>query len=120
MPPRYRGAGAGSLACTYRVPAEEIFRAYDIRGVVTASLTADMVECIGKALGSQMLDQGTDVTVTGRDGRLTGPRLMAALNRGILSTGCDVIQVGQAPTPALYFAAAEWAGGNGVSSHGQP
>ena len=103
--------------------AEEIFKAYDIRGVVATSLTADVVELIGRALGSQMLDQGVNTSVTGRDGRLTGPELVEALNRGILSTGCNVIEIGQAPTPALYFAAAELTGGTGVQvtgSHNPP
>ncbi len=104
-------------------PPKEIFKAYDIRGVVATSLTADAVEWIGKALGSQMLDQGVSVSVTGRDGRLTGPELVEALNRGILSTGCNVIEIGQAPTPALYFAAAGLTGGTGVQvtgSHNPP
>ena len=103
--------------------AEEIFKAYDIRGVVATSLTADVVELIGKALGSQMLDQGVNTSVTGRDGRLTGPELVEALNRGILSTGCNVIDIGQAPTPALYFATTELTGGTGVQvtgSHNPP
>ncbi len=107
-------------------PAKEIFKAYDIRGVVDAvdaPLTADVVEWIGKAIGSQMLDQGVDTSVTGRDGRLTGPELAQALNRGILSTGCNVIDIGQVPTPVLYFAAAKYTGGTGVQvtgSHNPP
>ncbi len=103
--------------------AKEIFKAYDIRGVVDASLTADTVEWIGRALGSQMLDQGAHTAVTGRDGRLTGPELVEALNRGILATGCNVVEIGQTPTPALYFAATEWTGGTGVQvtgSHNPP
>ncbi len=103
--------------------SREIFKAYDIRGVVETALTTDMVEQIGRALGSEALRLGVTRTVIGRDGRLTGPALADALGAGFLSTGCDVIEVGQVPTPALYFAAAEYAAGTGVQvtgSHNPP
>ena len=80
---------------------EEIFKAYDIRGVVETALTPDVVELIGKAIGSMAVDQGVDAMAVGWDGRLTGPGLATALAKGILSTGCNVIEVGQVPTPAL-------------------
>lgn len=84
-----------------------IFKAYDIRGVVETALTPAMVERIGRALGSEALDRGVGEFVVGRDGRLTGAQLVEALAGGILGSGCDVIDIGMAPTPVLYFAAAQ-------------
>lgn len=81
-----------------------IFRAYDIRGVVNQSLTAETVELIGRAIGSEAIQRGRNTVVVGRDGRLSGPLLSAALVRGLLATGCDVKDIGEVPTPALYFA----------------
>jgi len=82
----------------------EIFRAYDIRGVVNKSLTIEIVEAIGKALGSMVLARGETAIVVARDGRLSGPLLIEALSKGILATGCNVIDIGMVPTPVLYFA----------------
>lgn len=101
----------------------EIFKAYDIRGVVDDSLTEDIVENIGKALGSEAIENGIETTIIGWDGRLTGPRLAEALARGFLSTGCNVIEIGQVPTPTLYFATVELGTGTGVQvtgSHNPP
>jgi len=101
----------------------EIFKAYDIRGVVETSLTAEIVESIGKALGTEAVIQGISTAVIGWDGRLTGPGLARALAGGFLSTGCDVIEIGQVPTPALYFATVECKTGTGVmvtGSHNPP
>jgi len=84
---------------------ESIFRAYDIRGIVDEALSEEAVELIGKAFGSEVRSRGDDSVVIGRDGRLSGPRFVEALTRGITSTGCDVYQVGQVPTPVVYFAA---------------
>ena len=81
-----------------------IFRAYDIRGVVDRTLTARAVELVGRAIGSEALQRGRNTVVVGRDGRLSGPVLSSALIRGIISTGCDVKDVGCVPTPVLYFA----------------
>ncbi|MFV5215313.1 phosphomannomutase/phosphoglucomutase [Azonexus caeni] len=88
------------------LPAE-IFKAYDIRGIVNKSLTADVVRLIGQALGSLALEQGQSAIAVGRDGRLSGPELAGALMDGIVSTGCDAIDVGCVPTPVTYFAAYE-------------
>ena len=102
---------------------DHIFKAYDIRGVVETALTAEIVEQIGKALGSEAGRQGLDKMLVGWDGRLTGVGLAKALSAGILSTGCDVIEVGQVPTPALYFATVEFNTGSGVmitGSHNPP
>lgn len=81
-----------------------IFRAYDIRGVVDESLTEETVYNIGRAIGSLAKEKGEKRIAVGRDGRLSGPRLSAALCQGILSTGCDVINLGVVPTPVLYYA----------------
>ncbi|MFO0323455.1 MAG: phosphomannomutase/phosphoglucomutase, partial [Burkholderiales bacterium] len=70
--------------------APEIFKAYDIRGIVGKSLTPEVVELIGKALGTEALKRGGREMVVGRDGRLSGPSLCGALARGIQSTGIDV------------------------------
>lgn len=85
--------------------APEIFRAYDIRGVVDETLTLNTVFNIGQALGTKVLALQGDCIVVGRDGRLSGPKLMEQLISGILSTGCNVVDIGVVPTPALYFAA---------------
>jgi phosphomannomutase/phosphoglucomutase len=81
-----------------------IFRAYDIRGIVDKTLTTHAVELIGCAVGSEALQRGRNAVVVGRDGRLSGPSLSSALIRGVISTGCDVKDVGCVPTPVLYFA----------------
>jgi phosphomannomutase / phosphoglucomutase len=86
------------------LPAE-IFKAYDIRGVVGKSLTAPVVRAIGSALGSLALERGRDTLVVARDGRLSGPELAAALADGVLSTGANVVDIGMVTTPMSYFAA---------------
>ncbi len=89
-----------------QLPAE-IFKAYDIRGIVDRTLTADVVRRIGHALGSLALEQGQAAIAVGRDGRLSGPELAGALIDGICAAGCDAIDVGCVPTPVTYFAAYE-------------
>jgi len=81
-----------------------IFRAYDIRGVVDQTLTTGTVRQIGRAIGSEALQRGRNTVVVARDGRLSGPSLSQALVEGIISTGCDVRDIGCVPTPVLYFA----------------
>jgi phosphomannomutase/phosphoglucomutase len=105
-----------------RLPAE-IFKAYDIRGIVGKSLTADVVRRIGHALGSLALEQDQSAIAVGRDGRLSGPELASALIDGICSAGCDAIDVGCVPTPVTYFAAYELGCNSCVSvtgSHNPP
>ncbi|MFZ2541010.1 MAG: phosphomannomutase/phosphoglucomutase [Gallionella sp.] len=84
---------------------KEIFKAYDIRGIVDKTLTAEIVEAIGHAIGSEAVTRGQGTIAIGRDGRLSGPDLIAALARGIQKSGVDVIDVGCVPTPMVYFAA---------------
>jgi phosphomannomutase/phosphoglucomutase len=86
-------------------PAPEIFKAYDIRGVMRSTLTAETVRQIGMALGSEAAARGLKSIVIGRDGRLSGPELSTALAHGITHTGMDVIDIGRVPTPMTYFAA---------------
>ena len=87
--------------------APEIFKAYDIRGVVDVSLTEPGVRLIGQALGSLALERGRKSVVIGRDGRLSGPRLAAALAEGLRAAGVDVVDLGMVATPMTYFAAFE-------------
>jgi len=82
-----------------------IFKAYDIRGVVPRTVTEQIAEGIGKAFGSVALAQGQTSVAVGRDGRLSGPALSAALVRGLVAAGIEVIDVGMVTTPMLYFAA---------------
>jgi phosphomannomutase/phosphoglucomutase len=84
---------------------DEIFKAYDIRGIVGSTLSTEIAEWIGQAIGSEALDRGSQSIVVGRDGRLSGPDLVAALCRGLAKTGIDVIDIGRVPTPVIYFAA---------------
>ena len=83
----------------------EIFKAYDIRGIVGRTLTAPVVEQIGRAIGSEARERGRAAVVIGRDGRHSGPELSAALAAGLQASGVDVIDVGRVATPMLYFAA---------------
>lgn len=87
-------------------PDPTMFRAYDIRGIVDQSLTEDAVQAIGHALGSEALARGEHAVAVARDGRLSGPRLVDALATGLMAAGCDVIDLGRAPTPVGYYAAA--------------
>ncbi len=82
----------------------EIFRQYDIRGVVADDLTPDVVEALGRGVGSWVRDEGGKTIVLGRDGRLTGPALRDSFVKGALASGCDVIDIGAVATPITYFA----------------
>lgn len=82
----------------------EIFRAYDIRGIVDETFTEEAVYAIAKAIGSEALAQHQQTVIMARDGRLSGPVLGEALKKGLLDSGCDVIDIGSVPTPLLYFA----------------
>ncbi|MCZ7559472.1 MAG: phosphomannomutase/phosphoglucomutase [Burkholderiaceae bacterium] len=100
-----------------------IFKAYDIRGVVDDTLTVDAVRAIGLALGALARKAGTRETVIGRDGRLSGPKLVAALSDGFRAAGVDVIDIGMVPTPVVYYATFKLGTGTGVAvtgSHNPP
>lgn len=101
----------------------EVFKAYDIRGIVDRTLTEDLVYKIGQALGSEAQQQGVSCMVVGRDGRDSGIRLSRALCNGLNASGCDVVDIGQVPTPALYFATKQLGTGSGIQvtgSHNPP
>ena len=104
-------------------PAPEIFKAYDIRGIVDRTLTADAVRVIGHALGSEAVKRGQRTIAVGRDGRLSGPELAGALAEGINAAGVDVLDIGCVPTPLSYFAAFDLGTDSAVSvtgSHNPP
>ena len=82
-----------------------IFKAYDIRGIVPSTLTEAVAEGLGRAFGTVALAEGQTAVAVGRDGRLSGPALSAALIRGLVAAGIRVIDVGLCTTPMLYFAA---------------
>jgi phosphomannomutase/phosphoglucomutase len=86
-------------------PAPEIFKAYDIRGIVETTLTPEAVRQIGQALGTEARERNLKSIAVGRDGRLSGPALAQALAEGINAAGIDVIDIGCVPTPLTYFAA---------------
>ncbi len=101
----------------------EIFKAYDIRGIVATALTPAIVELIGHAIGSEARSRKLSTIAIGRDGRLSGLDLAQALTNGIRKSGVDVIDVGMVATPMLYFAAHELCNYSGVmvtGSHNPP
>lgn len=91
-----------------------IFRAYDIRGIVGKTLTNDVVYDIGRALASEAKELGCKTIVVGRDGRNSSPELSEHLSKGIMSTGCHVLDIGMVPTPVLYFVIQHTDGRTGV------
>ncbi|MGH8798345.1 MAG: phosphomannomutase/phosphoglucomutase [Caldimonas sp.] len=91
------------------------FKAYDVRGIVGKTIDAAFAEHLGRAFGSAAVRAGESAVGVGRDGRLSGPELVAALIRGLVSTGLDVVDLGAVTTPMLYFVAAT-RGAHGCSS----
>ena len=101
----------------------EIFKAYDIRGIVGKTITAENVEKIGHAIGSEARARNLTTVAIGRDGRLSGKELSQALARGIQKNGINVVDVGMVATPMLYYAAYELCQYSGVmvtGSHNPP
>ena len=104
-------------------PALEIFKAYDIRGIVDHTLTETTVQQIGHAVASDTLACQSDTVIVGRDGRLSGPRLVSALCDGIRAGGGDVVDIGMVATPCTYFASHHLNIGSAISvtgSHNPP
>ena len=100
-----------------------IFRAYDIRGIVETALTPATVELIGKAYGTHAQRQQQQTVCVGYDGRLSNTLLRDALVKGLTATGCDVIDIGLVATPILYFATYHFNCGSGImitGSHNPP
>lgn len=100
------------------VPAAEIFRAYDVRGVVGDTLTEHGVYQIGRAFASEALAVGQRRVVVGGDGRHTTEALRLALHRGLCASGADVVDIGCVPTPLLYYATHALDTGTGVMTTG--
>jgi phosphomannomutase/phosphoglucomutase len=102
---------------------EEIFRAYDIRGIVGETLDAGVARKVGQAIGSAALEADAAPVVVGRDGRHSGPDLTKGMIEGIAAAGCDVVDIGAVPTGVLYYMANEYESGSGVmitGSHNPP
>ncbi|MEX1080602.1 MAG: phosphomannomutase/phosphoglucomutase [Halofilum sp. (in: g-proteobacteria)] len=100
-----------------------LFRAYDIRGVVGDTLTADAVHAIARAFAAEAAARDQYRVVIARDGRLSGPELSAALREGLIAGGMEVLDIGPAPTPVLYFATVALETGTGIvltGSHNPP
>ncbi len=96
---------------------------YDIRGIVDEELTTDIAYKIGQAIGSEAKQKHIKTIVLGRDGRNSSRKLAASLQEGILSTGRNILDIGLAPTPVLYFVAHHSEGQSGVmitGSHNPP
>lgn len=103
--------------------AASLFRAYDIRGVVGDTLTVASVDAIARAFAAECRDRGRDHVIIGRDGRLSGPELSAALRDGLVAGGLRVTDIGAVPTPVVYFATVEYGTGTGIAltgSHNPP
>jgi phosphomannomutase len=83
-----------------------VFKAYDIRGIVGRTIDETFAEHLGRAFGTAALAEGERAVAVGRDGRLSGPALAAALRRGLASSGIDVVDLGPVTTPMLYYVAA--------------
>ena len=121
--PRAEGEEPADAAKPAVVVEPGIFRAYDIRGVVGRELSPAVAALIGQAIGSAMQAQGLRDVVVGRDGRLSGPELAAGLIDGLRRAGCEVFDIGMAPTPVVYFAAYHLRAGSCVAitgSHNPP
>lgn len=100
-----------------------IFRAYDIRGIVNKDLNPEIVKLIGKAFGTYLLERGTKDVLVGRDTRATSKEYQEAITQGLLSTGCNVIDVGLTLSSILYFARQYYKIDGGVmvtASHNPP
>jgi phosphomannomutase / phosphoglucomutase len=101
----------------------EIFKAYDIRGIVGKTLTTDVIRIIGHSIGSEAQARGLTSIAIGRDGRLSGSELSHSLAEGLQKSGINVLDVGMVATPMLYLAAHELCNYSGVmvtGSHNPP
>src|SRR5471030_1001697 len=103
--------------------SKTIFKAYDIRGIIGKTLDAGVARQIGQAFGQAALVKGERRVVIGRDGRLSGPELTAALAQGLQAAGVDVIDLGVVATPMVYFGTHVLEASSGVmvtGSHNPP
>ena len=92
----------------------QVFRAYDIRGVVNEELSDELVKNLGKAIGTLLRRNNSDALNLCRDGRLSGPHISQLFIEGVLSTGCNVYNLDLGPTPLLYFSTFKTSVKNGV------
>lgn len=102
---------------------DSVFKAYDIRGTVPDALNPTFAHALGRALAAQARTLNVSTLVIGRDGRLSSPELSEALQAGILEGGVDTLDIGQVPTPLVYYAAYTQGSGSGVAitgSHNPP
>jgi phosphomannomutase len=105
------------------VVSPAIFRAYDIRGIVDRELTVAVYEVLGRAAGAYFQRSQRRRIVVAHDARLTSPSFAAGLVRGLRASGCDVIDIGMAPTPLMYFAVSYLGADGGAvvtASHNPP
>ena len=93
---------------------ENIFRANDIRGVAHKDLTQEVVVNLGQALGTESIKRNQDNFIIGRDGRISSPQLFDWLSEGVLSTGCNVIDIGIVPSPVFYYSTFNLNSSNGT------
>ena len=101
----------------------DIFKAYDIRGIVPTTLNAETAYMIGRGLGTWAHERNISKVAIGRDGRLSGLELQKSLMKGIMDSGVGVLNVGMVTTPMLYFAAFSYCNGSGImvtGSHNPP
>ncbi len=100
-----------------------IFKAYDIRGIIGSTLDASVAHRIGQAFGRAALAKGEQTVVIGRDGRLSGPELTAALAAGLQAAGANVIDLGVVATPMVYYGTNVLGAASGImvtGSHNPP
>ena len=99
---------------SYMLLNEHIFRANDIRGVAYEDLTEEVVYLLGQSLGSEALSRGVEELIVGRDGRVSSPEITFWLSSGILSTGCNVLDIGIVTSPMFYHSTFELSSSSGV------
>src|ERR1700683_1035979 len=92
----------------------QVFREYDIRGIVEKDFTDDFIMDLGRAYATILHRAGKKKITLGRDCRLSSPRLRNLMLEGLLPAGIDVIDVGVVPTPLLYFSVLHWKMDGGV------
>ena len=110
------------MPATYAFP-HSAFKAYDIRGIVPSALNPEFAQELGRGLAARAHSAGVNTMVVGRDGRISSPSLAAALQQGMRDGGINTIDVGEVPTPLVYFAAYTLKTGSGVAvtgSHNPP
>ncbi len=110
------------MPATYSFP-NSAFKAYDIRGIVPSALNPEFAKDLGRGLAARAKAAGVTTMVVGRDGRISSPSLAAALQQGMRDGGINTIDVGEVPTPLVYFAAYTLKTGSGVAvtgSHNPP